>query len=332
LPEMSLKRLLKSRLNNSLPERTIETTHSFQVQPQKTGQRLDHYLVQQLPEQSRSALDRLIRSNHILVNNSASKPGYKLRADDIISVNLPLPAEEERPAAQPVNFDILFEDAHLAVISKPPGLVAHPAAGHADGTLVNGLLHRYSELSDSDSDRPGLVHRLDKDTSGIMLVARSEIAQRLLTAAFRERQIKKIYHALLLRTPTTMKGRIDAPLGRHPVKRQKMAIRQRDGRHAVSNWQILERFSNGCCFAEIAIETGRTHQIRVHMASISAPVLGDALYGGSSRLVQAHRQLLHASELAFMHPISKEQCRFTAPLWPDMAETLALLREQYCLG
>ncbi len=299
------------------------------MQPQEAGLRLDHYLVQQLPEQSRSALDRLIRSSYILVNNSSAKPGSKLRAGDSVIVDFPSPSGEERPQPQPIDFDILFEDAHLVVISKPPGLVAHPAAGHADGTLVNGLLHRYSELNCSDSDRPGLVHRLDKDTSGIMLAARTETAQRLLTAAFKERQIHKIYYALLLRCPAAMKGRIDAPIGRHPVNRQKMAIRQRSGRHAVTNWQILERFANGCCFAKIAIETGRTHQIRVHMASIGAPVLGDALYGGSSRLVQVERQLLHASELAFIHPMTGESCRFTAPLWPDMAETLALLREQY---
>ncbi|CAK8717915.1 Pseudouridine synthase [Candidatus Electronema halotolerans] len=320
-------------MSSSLPETVaVENFLFFQVRSHEAGQRLDHCLVRLLPEQSRSALDRLIRSGHVLVNSSQVKPGCKLRPEDRISVALSAPAAEERPQPQPVAFDILFEDQHLAVISKPPGLVAHPAAGHADGTLVNGLLHRYSELAAADSDRPGLVHRLDKDTSGIMLAARTETAQRLLTAAFKERQIRKIYHALLLRSPAADKGRIDAPIGRHPVNRQKMAVRQRDGRAAVTNWQIWERFANGCCWAEIAIETGRTHQIRVHLSSIGAPVLGDALYGGSSRTVQAERQLLHASELAFVHPITGESCRFTAPLWPDMAATLALLRERHSLA
>lgn len=292
--------------------------------------RLDHYLVRLLPEQSRSALDRLIRSGHILVNSSQVKPGCKLRAQDRIAVAFPPPAPEERPQPQPVPFDILFEDEHLAVISKPPGLVAHPAAGHADGTLVNGLLHHYSELALTDSDRPGLVHRLDKDTSGIMLVARTETVQRLLSTAFKERQIRKMYHALLLRSPAADRGRLDTAIGRHPVSRQKMAVRQ-DGRSAVTNWQVLERFANGCCFVKIVIETGRTHQIRVHLSSIGAPVLGDALYGGQSRTVQAARQLLHASELAFVHPITGEKCCFTAPPQADMAATLALLREQHRL-
>ena len=315
-------------MSSSLLERENRSAGCFQVRLQEAGIRLDHYLVRLLPEQSRSALDRLIRSGHVLVNSNQVKPGCKLRPEDRISVALPAPSAEERPQPQPVEFDILFEDEYLAVISKPPGVVAHPAAGHADGTLVNGLLHRYSELAAADSDRPGLVHRLDKDTSGIMLVARTETAQRLLAAAFKERQIRKTYHALLLRSPAADRGRIDAPIGRHPVNRQKMAVRQRDGRSAITNWQVLERFANGCCWAKITIETGRTHQIRVHLASIGAPVLGDALYGGTSQTVQAERQLLHASELVFVHPITGESCRFTAPLQPDMAATLAMLREQ----
>ncbi len=316
-------------MSSSLPERK---NSCFQVRQQEAGQRLDHYLVRLLPEQSRSALDRLIRSGHVLVNSSQVKPGCKLRPEDRISVALSATIAEERPQPQPVEFDILFEDQHLAVISKPPGLVAHPAAGHADGTLVNGLLHRYNELAGADSDRPGLVHRLDKDTSGIMLAARTEAMHRLLSAAFKERQIHKTYHALLLRSPAAMTGRIDAPIGRHPINRQKMAVRQHDGRHAVTNWRILERFSNGCCFAEIGIETGRTHQIRVHMSSIGAPVLGDSLYGGASQTVQAERQMLHASELAFTHPATGQACRFTAPLWPDMQVVLDRLREQFRLA
>jgi 23S rRNA pseudouridine1911/1915/1917 synthase len=309
------------------------SAQSFHVQPQDAGLRLDHYLVRCLPEQSRSSLDRHIRSGSVLVNGGAVKPGSKLRAGDSVAVTLSaVPAAEGRIEPQPVDFQIIHEDEHLAVISKPPGLVVHPAAGHADGTLVNGLLHRYGELELLDGERPGLVHRLDKDTSGIMLAARTEAMHRLLSAAFKERHIRKTYHALLLRSPAADAGRIDAPIGRHPVNRQKMAVRQRDGRHAVTHWRILERFRNGCCFAEIAIETGRTHQIRVHLSSIGAPVLGDTLYGGKSQTVQAERQLLHASELAFVHPAEGHACRFTAPLWPDMQAVLDLLREQFRLA
>jgi 23S rRNA pseudouridine1911/1915/1917 synthase len=313
-----------------------DSAHSFSVLPQDAGVRLDHYLVRLLPGQSRSSLDRQIRSGFVLLNGGTVKPGCKLRLGDIVSVELAVtPTNEDRPLPQPVDFDILFEDEHLAVISKPPGLVVHPAAGHADGTLVNGLLHRYGEMTFLAGNRPGIVHRLDKDTSGIMLTARTEEMHRLLSAAFKERQIRKTYHALLVRSPAAMTGRLDAPIGRHPVSRQKMAVRQRDGRPAVTNWRVLERFRNGCCFAEINIETGRTHQIRVHMASIGTPVAGDSLYGGkidSSLGLTAERQLLHASVLAFIHPATGQACRFTAPLWPDMEAALALLREQFSLA
>jgi 23S rRNA pseudouridine1911/1915/1917 synthase len=213
----------------------------------------------------------------------------------------------------------------LLVINKPPGLVVHPAAGHADRTLVNGLLHRYQDMAALEGDRPGIVHRLDRDTSGIMLAARTERMQQLLAAAFKERKIRKTYHALLLRTPKEESGRIVAPIGRHPVHRKKMSIRS-DGRYAATSWQILEHFANSFCFAEIKIETGRTHQIRVHMASLNTPVAGDTLYGGkidNSAGIKAERQLLHASSLAFVHPATQQECLFTAPLWPDMEQALA---------
>lgn len=300
----------------------------FTVQPQERGMRLDHCLVRLLPGQSRSGLAKLIRSGRVFVNSSPVKPGCLLRPGDSIRVELPAPASLDRPVPQPVAFTVLFEDEHLAVISKPPGLVVHPAAGHSDGTLVNGLLHRYGELLCAEGERPGIVHRLDKDTSGIMLTARTEEMRRLLAAAFKARHIRKTYHALLLRGPAETTGRIDAPVGRHPVNRQKMAVRQRDGRPAVTSWRIVERFRNGCCFAEISIETGRTHQIRVHMSSIGTPVLGDALYGGISKSMSAGRQMLHASVLDFTHPATGQACRFLAPLWPDMEETLAWLRQE----
>ncbi|WPD22129.1 MAG: RluA family pseudouridine synthase [Candidatus Electrothrix scaldis] len=301
----------------------------YHIQSRENGMRLDHFLALHFPEHSRSSLGKHIRSSHILVNEKTVKPGHRLHPDDVVLVDFPPRIDKDEPLAQPVDFSVLYEDESLVVINKPPGLVVHPAAGHADKTLVNGLLHRYADMASLEGGRPGIVHRLDKDTSGILLVARTEKVQALLSAAFKKRQVSKTYHALLLRTPEKQSGRIIAPIGRHPVQRKKMTIRS-DGRYAASHWEILETFPNGICFAEIGIETGRTHQIRVHMSSLKAPVLGDALYGGKAEnklKITAERQLLHASILIFTHPVSGKECSFTAPLWPDMEQLLSQLRE-----
>ncbi|WP_339136997.1 MAG: RluA family pseudouridine synthase [Candidatus Electrothrix sp. GW3-4] len=292
--------------------------------------RLDHYLALHFSEHSRSSLGKHIRSSHILVNDKQVKPGYRVHPGDIVQVDFPPLVAENEPQAQPVDFGVLYEDQSLLVINKPPGLVVHPAAGHADNTLVNGLLHRYNDMASLEGGRPGIVHRLDKDTSGIILVARTEQVQAMLSAAFKERKVRKTYHALLVRPPAELSGRLVAPIGRHPVHRKKMAIRP-DGRYAATVWNILETFSNGLCFAEIGIETGRTHQIRVHMSSLHAPVAGDHLYGGkleNTSEVVAQRQFLHASTLVFTHPVTDEECQFTAPLWPDMEQVLSQLRER----
>ena len=210
----------------------------------------------------------------------------------------------------------------------------HRFAGHASGTLVNGLIHRYGELPGGEIGRPGIVHRLDKDTSGIMLIAKTENTHRLLSEAFKNRQVNKIYHALLSRRPQEEEGRIVAPIGRHPVNRKKMAIRHGSGRYAATRWKVLESFTNNMCFVEVVIETGRTHQIRVHMSSLGAPVAGDPLYGGrigNSLEVVAERQLLHASSLSFVHPVTGETCMFHAPLQKDMITVLDELRTNHSL-
>ena len=309
----------------------ISSPFNYQVQPTEKGMRLDHYLVRHISDQSRSGLGRYIRSGHILVNNARVKPGYRLSTGDDILVELP-ETVESGIVAQQVDFKVLYEDESLLVISKPPGLVVHPAAGHADSTLVNGLLHRYGDLPGMEMNRPGIVHRLDKDTSGIMLVARTEKVQRKLAEAFKNREVHKIYHALLLRCPLDTDGRIVAAIGRHPVNRKKMAIRHSTGRYAATRWHILETFATGMCFVEIIIETGRTHQIRVHMSSLGAPVAGDVLYGGriaDSVGIKADRQLLHASTLSFIHPGTGQKRIFTAPLWQDMDLMLEHLRREY---
>ncbi|MGD9950366.1 MAG: RluA family pseudouridine synthase [Desulfobulbus sp.] len=298
------------------------------VAASEVGLRLDHFLTRHFPEHSRSSLNKLIISADVRVNEQAVKAGYRLRAEETVSVRFPR-VEEDALLPEKIEFPVLFEDDHLLVLSKPPGLVVHPACGHAVGTLVHGLLFHCKNLPAVDGGRPGIVHRLDKDTSGVMLVAKNELALRALMADFKDRRIRKVYQALLLRSPREPQGRIVQPIGRHPVDRKKMAIRPADGKYAVTHWKIVECFTNYWCFAEIGIETGRTHQIRVHMASMKSPVAGDSLYGGDvgrDSLFLPQRQMLHASTLSFIHPMDGREMCFTAPLWPDMQQLIDALR------
>jgi len=306
-----------------LPEHLVVTS----VQ---SGLRLDHFLVRKFSGLSRAALGRLILSGNIRVNDCLVKAGYRLKKNDSIAVSFPRP-ESTSLLAQPIDFGVLYEDNDLLVIDKPAGLIVHPGDGHRQGTLANGLLHRYRSLPGVNRLRPGIVHRLDKDTSGIMLVAKTENALKCLGEIFQNRQISNTYNAILLRHPGQESGRIVAPIGRHPINRKKMAIRWHNGRYAATRWKILQKWP-GFCFAEVGIETGRTHQIRVHMASVSAPVAGDRLYGGrvqSGVDLPITRQLLHASTLCFHHPVSGEKLRFTAPLPEDMQRVLSLLTDRF---
>ncbi len=293
------------------------------VSSSQVGLRLDHFLVRCCPDHSRSALARLIRTGDVLVNNGPVKVGYRLQAQDIISIRFPVPAAMELQA-QHIDFTVLFEDDDILIIDKPAGLVVHPGDGNHTGTLVNGLLYRYSSLPGNDGVRPGIVHRLDKDTSGVMVVAKTELALKQLGESFKNRRVAKTYHAFLLRFPGKTQGRLVAAIGRHPVNRKKMAVRPNTGRYAVTNWQVLKTWP-GYSFVEIDLETGRTHQIRVHMASVGAPVAGDLLYGGRVRKTfdpPIRRQLLHASTLRFPHPATGEIIQYTAPLPADMQHVL----------
>lgn len=300
---------------------------SFSVARHEAGIRLDRFLVRHLAEYSRSALLKLVQEGLVLVEGSSPKAGYKVRTGEKVQVFIPPPPLTEF-IPEPVDFQILFEDKNLLVIVKPPGLVVHPAAGHQRATLAHGLAHHCDSLPGLDEQRPGIVHRLDKDTSGIMLVAKTDRALRALSDDFKSRNVRKTYHAILLRAPSVNAGRVVAPIGRHPVKRKKMAVRD-DGRYAATRWQVLERLPFGMCFVELDLETGRTHQIRVHMASLGAPVAGDELYGGKvpeNYALGVERQQLHASTIAFSHPVDRQPLSFTAPLWTDMLKVLELLR------
>ncbi|HHL32816.1 MAG TPA: RluA family pseudouridine synthase [Desulfobulbaceae bacterium] len=302
----------------------------FVVTALHAGLRLDHYLVRRFPDYSRSALGRLIRAGNVLVNNSVVKAGYRIHDEDEITLRFPQP-ESSDLVAQPIDFGILFEDEELLVIDKPAGLVVHPADGHRCDTLVNGLLYRYQVLPGNETGRPGIVHRLDKDTSGVMVVAKTGTALKALSESFKNRTVAKTYHAVLLRDPGKSQGTLTAAIGRHPVNRKKMAVRINSGRYAVTHWKVLTRWP-GFSFVEVGLETGRTHQIRVHMASLGSPVAGDVLYGGRIREgfdPPVKRQLLHASTLCFPHPISKQNMQFTASLPEDMQRVLLQLEKRY---
>ncbi len=300
------------------------------VGPEAAGLRLDHFLARQYPAFSRSFFHKLIAGALVLVDDLPVKAGFRLRLGAAVAIRFP-PARPESLVPEQVDFPVLYEDEHLLAINKPPGLVVHPACGNHSGTLAHGLLFYCRELPGADVGRPGIAHRLDKDTSGLLLAAKTEYALRRLMDDFKDRRIQKSYQALLMRRPGESEGRIDAPIGRHPVNRQKMAIRE-NGRHAVSAWRVRECFANGWCLVEIRIETGRTHQIRVHMASIGCPVAGDMLYGGGGKLEREGlscpaRQMLHAEELVFSHPVTGENMTLRAPLWPDMQALIEALRQ-----
>lgn len=305
-----------------------ESSQIFLITPCEVGQRLDHFLAGKFAEYSRSALSKLISAAHVQVNGTQVKAGHRLRENDVITLSIPAPSPQEI-VPEPVEFTVLFEDTHILIVNKPPGLVVHPGGGHHSGTLVHGLLYRCIQLPAADAQRPGIVHRLDKDTSGILLVAKTELALRALMADFKNRKISKTYHALLARSPGENKGRVVQPIGRHPVDRKKMAIRPVQGKYAVTNWRLLEHYANGWCWAEIDLETGRTHQIRVHMSFIQAPIIGDVTYGGAvdrHAPYQPKRQMLHASTLRFTHPFSGKILCITAPLFADMEVLLDNLR------
>ena len=303
------------------------------VPNERGGQRLDHYLVEMVPDISRSRLSNLIRDGYILVNGDSRKAANRLKGGDSIEVTIPPPV----PVAlkpERVEFEVLHEDDDLLVIAKPPGVVVHPASGHEKGTLVHGLLAHCNNLSGiSGVERPGIVHRLDKDTSGVMVIAKSDKSHHGLVEFFKKRQVKKVYHAIVVGRPGTQKGCISQAIGRHRSNRKKMAVLQHGGRDAVTCWAVLEEFAeNHLTYLEVRPESGRTHQIRVHMAHLGHPVLGDALYGNKQQKqindkLCVKRQCLHAFSLSFAHPVTGKPLQFVSPLWPDMQAILARLKE-----
>jgi len=287
-----------------------------------TGMRLDQFLAQYLPTVSRSLITSSIKKGLILVDGVHRKSSYRLKEDETLhGIIEGRTSIDVHPEA--IDFPVLFEDDFLLLLSKPPGIVVHPGSGNHSGTLVNGLVHYCRSIAGvGDTLRPGIVHRLDKDTSGIMVVAKTENVHRALVDCFKNHRLKKEYLALVHGLLKEKTGRLVAAIGRHPVHRQKMAIRQNGGRHAVSCWEVLEEFDGKYSLVKVNIETGRTHQIRVHLAHLGCPVVGDKLYGGGRDNRHFPRQLLHAARLVFQHPVTQANIDGKADLWPDFFEVL----------
>ncbi len=303
------------------------------VQSADEGLRLDQFLVDFFPEYSRSQISAAIRGGRVLVEGEQKKSSYRLKAkEEILFSGIADKASPLSLIPEKIDFPVLHEDQYLLVLVKPPGLVVHPGNGNYQGTLVHGLLHYCREMAGVGGDllRPGIVHRLDKDTSGVMVVAKKEDVHRQLVDMFASRRLEKEYLALVCGSPKEEEGEIVAPIGRHPVHRQKMAVVTRGGRYAASRWSVKQRWQ-GYTLLQVKIETGRTHQIRVHLASRGLPVAGDLLYGGSRTRQQGTlfpRQMLHAHRLSFLHPVTGQSLDLVADLWPDMQQAVEKLVEE----
>jgi 23S rRNA pseudouridine1911/1915/1917 synthase len=298
------------------------------LQYEKEGeQRLDKFLVDCLPEFSRSQLQRLIREEHVRVDGvPARKTGQTLEAGAVIQVHIPAPEPSEL-VPEEIPLKVVFENDDILVVDKPSGMVVHPAAGHHSGTLVHAVLAYAPEIEGVGGvRRPGIVHRLDKDTSGLILMAKNGRAHRWLGKQFRKRQVSKAYLALVDGHPPTPKGRVEAPIGRHPVQRKRMAVTSsQKGRESVSEYHSLERFKEHTLL-EVHPITGRTHQIRVHMAFLGTPVVGDTVYGRKHPSLPLERQFLHAARLTISIPNEVTQRTFEAPLPEELAKVLEALR------
>jgi 23S rRNA pseudouridine1911/1915/1917 synthase len=318
----------------------VTSERQFTVEAAAEGERLDRFLTARCPDFSRSQIQNALQDGRVTVNDRVRTKGHRLREGDRVGfVPPPPPATAALP--QDIPLDVLFEDEDIVVVNKPTGLVTHPAPGHADGTLVNALLHRFPSLeAGANPLRPGIVHRLDRDTSGLIAVARSELALQALADQLLSRRMGRIYLALSWGRWAAMEGSLTGAIGRHPRDRKRMAVRRHGGREAVTHYRVEEDF-DFVQLCRVQLETGRTHQIRVHFAHHGHPLVGDPLYGDdrrarnvrpmdrtlAARLVKlAHRQLLHAVELELDHPRTGERLRFSAPVPSDFAAALELLR------
>ena len=299
----------------------------FREEKENAGIRIDKYLSDNMEDISRSYLQKLLKEKSITVNEKEIKANYKVQEGDVVSVSVPEP-EEPDILPEEIPLDILYEDDSLMVVNKPKDMVVHPSAGHLSGTLVNAVLfHCKGNLSGINGImRPGIVHRIDKDTTGALLICKTDTCHRILAEQLKVHSITRKYRAVVQGNLKDDEGTIEGPVGRHPADRKKMAINYKNGKEAVTHYRVLERFGNAT-YIECQLETGRTHQIRVHMASIGHPLLGDTTYGSSKNPYHLQGQALHAMVIGFLHPVTNTYMEFTAPLPEYFLKLLEKLRK-----
>lgn len=299
-------------------------TDIFEVMEEQEGERLDKYLSIIYPDSSRSFFQKLIKDSAVLVNDMAEKASYRMCMDDVVTIHFP---DAVSTAIEPedIPLDILYEDEDLLIVNKPKGMVVHPSAGHYSGTLVNGIMyHCKDSLSGINGEiRPGIVHRIDMDTTGSLIVCKNDASHVNVAEQIKVHSVKRIYEGVVYGNVKADEGTIEGPIGRHPIERKKMAINERNGKPAITHYKVLERFGN-YTYMQFQLETGRTHQIRVHMSSIGHPLLGDTLYSnGKSPFKSLQGQTLHAKTIGFIHPSNNKYVEFEAPL-PDYFEKLLI--------
>lgn len=299
--------------------------HCFTADIEHEDQRIDRYLTEMLPEQSRSFFQKLIRDGFVIVNHIIVKVNYRLKTGDVIEIDIP-DAVPTEIVPENIPLDILYEDDDLLIVNKPKGMVVHPAVGHFTGTLVNAIMyHCQGNLSGINGEiRPGIVHRIDKDTTGSLIICKNDEAHRNIAEQIKEHSVTRRYVGVVAGTFSEESGTVEGAIGRHPNDRKRMTINEKNGKPAVTHYRVLQTLK-GASFMEFELETGRTHQIRVHMASISHPLLGDTVYGNSKNPYKLQGQALHARTIGFIHPTTGEYIEVSAPIPEYMTELVRKL-------
>lgn len=299
--------------------------HCFTADIEHEDQRIDRYLTEMLPEQSRSFFQKLIRDGFVMVNHIIVKVNYRLKTGDVIEIDIP-DAVPTEIVPENIPLDILYEDDDLLIVNKPKGMVVHPAVGHSTGTLVNAIMyHCQGNLSGINGEiRPGIVHRIDKDTTGSLIICKNDEAHRNIAEQIKEHSVTRRYVGVVAGTFSEESGTVEGAIGRHPNDRKRMTINEKNGKPAVTHYRVLQTLK-GASFMEFELETGRTHQIRVHMASISHPLLGDTVYGNSKNPYKLQGQALHARTIGFIHPTTGEYLEVSAPIPEYMTELVRKL-------